>query len=237
MSSGDDSKQVIPRSDRGRIARQLAATLFILPLLLFLPAGTLAWTDGWLFLVILILTGTLAALYLLRVNPEIFRARSRIQQGTKHWDRILLGFLFPAMASILLVAALDAGRLHWLPVPEWVRGVGYALLLAGIGIMTWAEGVNRFFEPGVRIQADRGHTVIDVGPYAVVRHPGYDAACLLFAGTALSLGSLWALIPAGIASSILVIRTRWEDQTLRAELVGYEAYTHRVRFRLIPGLW
>ena len=111
------------------------------------------------------------------------------------------------------------------------------MILVAMAIIAWAQAVNRFFEPGVRIQADRGHTVIDAGPYAVVRHPGYVAACLLFVGIALSLGSLWALIPAAISSSILILRTRWEDRTLRAELVGYEQYTQRVRFRLIPGVW
>src|SRR3954447_12133235 len=106
-----------------------------------------------------------------------------------------------------------------------------------MGITARSQAGNRFFEPGVRIQADRGQTVIDTGPYAVVRHPGYVAACLLFVGIALALGSLWALIPAGISSSIVILRTRWEDRALRAELAGYERYTQRVRFRLIPGVW
>jgi protein-S-isoprenylcysteine O-methyltransferase Ste14 len=90
---------------------------------------------------------------------------------------------------------------------------------------------------GLIAPSDRGHTVIDTGPYAVVRHPGYVAACLLFVGIALSLGSLWTLIPAGISSLILILRTRWEDRTLRAELAGYEEYTQRVHFRLSPGVW
>ena len=110
--------------------------------------------------------------------------------GDEGWDRVLLGFLIPAMLSIFPVAALDDGRFHRSPVPWWVRVLGYVLLVAGIGGTAWAQAVNRFFEPGVRIQANRGHTVIDTGPYAVVRHPGYVAACLLFVGIALSLGSL-----------------------------------------------
>ena len=111
------------------------------------------------------------------------------------------------------------------------------MLLAGIGITAWAQAVNKFFEPGVRIQTDRGQRVIDSGPYAVVRHPGYVAACLLFVGIALSLGSLWALAPAGLACLLLIFRTQWEDRTLRAELAGYEEYTQRVRSRWIPGVW
>jgi protein-S-isoprenylcysteine O-methyltransferase Ste14 len=103
-------------------------------------------------------------------------------------------------------------------------------------VTAWAQTVNRFFEPGVRIQADRGHTVIDAGPYAFVRHPAY-AACLLFVGIALSLGSYWALIPATLSCLVLILRTRWEDRTLRDEPTGYEDYSRRVHYRLIPGVW
>src|SRR3954451_16643497 len=85
------------------------------------------------------------------------------------------------------------------------------LLLAGLAGLTWAEAVNKFFEPTVRIQADRGHTVIDTGPYAIVRHPGYVAASLLVLGMSLSLGSYWALIPAFLTCLLLVVRTAWED--------------------------
>ena len=171
----------------------LLATPLIFALALFLPAGTWAWWDGWVFILVLLSAGTTAGLYVVRANPEIMTARSRVHEGTKGWDRILLGFLIPTMLSIFPVAALDAGRFHWSPEPRWTCLLGYALLLAGIGLTAWAQAVNRFFEPGVRIQTDRGQKVIDSGPYAVVRHPGYVAACLLFVGIALSLGSLWAL--------------------------------------------
>jgi protein-S-isoprenylcysteine O-methyltransferase Ste14 len=111
------------------------------------------------------------------------------------------------------------------------------MVLVSIVIVAWAQAVNRFFEPGVRIQANRGHEVIDTGPYAFVRHPGYVAASLLFVGIALSLGSYWALIPVALTCLLVVLRTRWEDRTLRDELAGYEEYTRRVRYRLVPGIW
>jgi protein-S-isoprenylcysteine O-methyltransferase Ste14 len=237
MTSGDDHEQALQRLDRRRLTLHLVAFPFVLALFLFLPAGTWAWPRGWLFVLVFLLAMTLTALYLWRVNPEIFAARSRIHEGTKRWDRLLLAVLFPAMAAIVLVAALDDGRFHWSHIPWWACGLGYALLLAGMGITAWAQAVNKFFEPGVRIQADRGHRVIDTGPYAIVRHPGYVGACLLFVGTALSLGSFWALIPAGLASLLLLLRTRWEDRTLQAELAGYQEYTQRVRSRWIPGVW
>ena len=139
--------------------------------------------------------------------------------------------------GIAIVATLDDGRFHWSHVPWWVCVLGYVLLVAGLAGMTWAESVSKFFEPTVRIQTDRGHRVIDTGPYALVRHPGYVAACLLCLGMPLSLGSFWALIPGILSCLLLVLRTIWEDRTLRDELVGYEEYTQRVRYRLVPGVW
>ena len=185
----------------------------------------------------IVLTSIVIALYLRRVNPDVIAARVNRHEGTKGWDRCLLGILIPAIVSILPVAALDDGGFHWLPVPWWICGIGHVLLIAGLAGMTWAESVNKFFEPTVRIQADRGHTVIGTGPYALVRHPGYVAACLLCLGMPLSLGSFWALIPAVLSCLLLVVRTVLEDKTLRNELSGYEEYTQRVRHRLIPGVW
>jgi protein-S-isoprenylcysteine O-methyltransferase Ste14 len=135
------------------------------------------------------------------------------------------------------VAALDDGRFHWFPLDWWVVSFGYVLFLAGMGILTWAEAVNKFFEVTVRIQTERGHKVIDTGPYAIVRHPGYVGGILFCVGIALCLASLRALIAASIASVLFILRTRWEDQTLQAELPGYKEYTERVRFKLIPGVW
>jgi protein-S-isoprenylcysteine O-methyltransferase Ste14 len=141
------------------------------------------------------------------------------------------------MLAIVPVGALDDGRFHWSRMSWWFVGFGYLLLITGTAITAWAQAVNRFFEPGVRIQTERGHHVVDTGPYRIVRHPGYFAACLLFAGIALALGSWWALVPEGLAALLIVIRTEWEDRTLHAGLAGYEAYAQRVRFRLIPGVW
>jgi protein-S-isoprenylcysteine O-methyltransferase Ste14 len=141
------------------------------------------------------------------------------------------------MWAIVPVAAMDSGRFHWSSLPWWTCGIGYVLLLAGMGIATRAAAVNKFFEPTVRLQTDRGHHVIDKGPYAFVRHPGYLGGLFTLIGIAFSLSSLWALVPAGLASLVVVLRTHWEDQTLQTELVGYQEYTQRVRHKLIPGIW
>jgi protein-S-isoprenylcysteine O-methyltransferase Ste14 len=233
----EQSRQPEP-TDRRRLVLSVGWSLLIFVLCLFLPAGTLAWFRGWLFILVIVVASIPATWYLRRVNPEVIAARVNRYEGTKRWD-FLLGaiFLLPTMLAIMIVAALDDGRYHWFPVPWWVCGIGYILLIAGMVGLTWAESVNMFFEPTVRIQTDRGHTVIDFGPYALVRHPGYVSAFLVFIGTPLSLGSLWALIPAVMACLLLVVRTIWEDRTLLDELTGYEEYGQRVRFRLIPGVW
>jgi protein-S-isoprenylcysteine O-methyltransferase Ste14 len=110
-------------------------------------------------------------------------------------------------------------------------------VIAGLAGMTWATSVNKFFEPTVRIQTERSHTVIDTGPYALVRLPGYVAAILLVLGMPMSLGSYWALIPAILTCLLLGVRIVLEDKTLRNELPGYEEYAQRVRYRLVPGVW
>jgi protein-S-isoprenylcysteine O-methyltransferase Ste14 len=238
MFSGNQRSQQSVRINPWRLAPGYAlGFLVFLALFVLLPAGTFEWKKGWVFIGVFLVLMAATAVYLWRVNPEIYVARRRFHKGTKRWDAILLLFLFSAMFAIFVVAALDDARFHWTPVPGAVVGVGYILLVFGIGFTVWAQSFNRFFEPGVRIQTDRGHRVIDTGPYAILRHPGYAASIPMFAGVALCLGSLWALIPAGASSLLMILRTKWEDETLQAELPGYKEYTQRVRFKLIPGVW
>lgn len=204
---------------------------------LFLPAGRIDWIKGWLYTISLF-AYTVAAIIILKwVNPEIFAARRRIHPGTKSWDKVLLCFIMPSFFGVYVVAALDDGRFHWSQVPLWVVGFGYLLCGWGLFLLTWAEGVNRFFEPGVRVQSDRGHHVVERGPYAIVRHPGYGGMIIYFIGTACSLGSFLALVPAAMAAYLLMLRAVWEEKTLQEELAGYKEYCQRVRYRILPNVW
>jgi protein-S-isoprenylcysteine O-methyltransferase Ste14 len=205
--------------------------------LVFLPAGRIDWTPGWIFIAVLVAIFGLSALLLACLNPMIYRARSRFQPGTKKWDLMLLAVLFPAIIAEVPIATLDAGRMGWSAVPLWVVPVGYLLLIGGIAVTTWAQAVNPFFEPGVRIQKERAHRVITSGPYRFVRHPGYSGAIGMFVGIPLALASWWALLPAALAIALLVVRTGLEDRLLQAELPGYADYSRRTRYRLAPGLW
>jgi protein-S-isoprenylcysteine O-methyltransferase Ste14 len=233
----DQTRQPEP-TDRRRLVLSVGSSLLIFVLCLFLPAGTWTWFRGWLFFSVAVAASILISVYLRRVNPDVIAARVNRHNGTKRWD-LLLGAIFglPTMLAIPIVAALDDGRFHWFHLQWWGCVLGYTLLITGMVGLTWAESVNKFFEPSVRIQTDRGHKVVDSGPYAIVRHPGYVSGFLVFIGMPLSLGSLWALIPAVLACLLLVVRTIWEDRTLRDELTGYREYAQRVRHRLIPGVW
>jgi protein-S-isoprenylcysteine O-methyltransferase Ste14 len=223
--------------DSRRLFLGVGWTLLILVLCLFLSAGTWVWLRGWVFLFVFVVVCSFSSVYLRRANPDVIVARVNRHQWTKRWDRILAPFLLLTVMAIPIVAALDDGRFHWFHVTWWGCLLGYTLLIAGFVGVTWAESVNKFFEPTVRIQTDRGHRVIDNGPYAIIRHPGYFSAGFIFVGSALSLGSLWALIPGILSFLLLVVRTVLEDRTLREELAGYEEYTQRVRYRLLPGVW
>lgn len=223
--------------NRTRIFQTLLGLPVFCVLFMFLPAGTFGWFKGWIFIGIFLISETIVTVYLWKTNPELLIARSHPHTGTKRWDTILLSFLFPSMIAIFVVAALDDSRFHWIPLPLWGVLLGYVLFFLGFLVTVWAGSVNKFAEPTVRIQADRGHTVIDTGPYQYVRHPGYAGGILMFFGMALALGSLWATIPAFITTLFLIIRTGLEDRTLRDELEGYEEYTRRVRRKLVPSVW
>lgn len=225
-----------PMSRAAAISYAIGLPLALIALV-FLPVGRLDWLPGWFFIGFLVLVYGISALVLVYANPVIYRARSRFQPGTKRWDRILLALMLPAMVAEIPLATLDAGRMFWSIVPGWIVVLGYVLLAAGMALGTWAQAVNRFFEPGVRLQRERGQHVISAGPYALVRHPGYVSALMMFAGLPLALASWWGLIPAVWASAVLIVRTSWEDALLRAELEGYADYARRVPFRLMPGIW
>jgi protein-S-isoprenylcysteine O-methyltransferase Ste14 len=212
-----------------------AGFVLVLGLVTFLPAG-ISWRSGGLFLLIFLTCMAASVAYLWRANPDIFLARSRIGKGTKLWDKVLMVPLLVSFFGIFAVAGFDA-RYGWSTVPLWLMVLGYVLFVFGYVMSTWVYAVNKFAEPSVRIQAERGHTVIETGPYGLVRHPLYLFSAFLVGGIPFALGSYWALIPVGVGALAIVVRTSLEDRLLRNELAGYKDYAARVRFRLIPGLW
>ncbi len=174
--------------------------------------------------------------YVWLVNPEVIEHRMWPGKGTETWDWVWFGVFNPVLISILVVAGLDI-RSGWAPLPLWVWPIGLVLFVLGSGLFLRAMGENPFFEKTVRIQSERGHHVIDTGPYRTVRHPGYVGLVAWLLSLPFLLTSTWALLPTALAMISLVVRTALEDRTLRNKLSGYADYAARIRFRLIPGVW
>jgi protein-S-isoprenylcysteine O-methyltransferase Ste14 len=123
--------------------------------------------------------------------------------------------------AILAVAGFDV-RFHWSPALALAAPIaGVTLLVLGYALSDWAVMANRFFAPVVRIQTERGHAVIQTGPYRWLRHPGYAGAALVYLATPLMLSSVWALIPAVLTIGVIIVRTALEDRTLLQELAGH----------------
>jgi protein-S-isoprenylcysteine O-methyltransferase Ste14 len=215
----------------------LGAGLAMFAAILLVPAGRLDWHAAWIYLGILTAFMIANLVYLRRVNPELIARRTRLARGTKRWDVAWSVLFSPLFIAVYVVAGLDAGRHGWSSMPGWMWLVGLALFLAGTALFARAMGENPFFEKTVRIQSDRGHRVVETGPYRLVRHPGYLGFFGWILSTPLLLGSWWALAPAFLSVAGIVVRTALEDRTLQAELPGYADYAKSTRYRLLPGLW
>jgi protein-S-isoprenylcysteine O-methyltransferase Ste14 len=221
-----------------RWAAQMLASLVIAWLVLFVSAGRLNWTAGWVFFIMNTLTQILSSCLLISRQPGMLADRATAQAGTKSWDK----FFAPAIAifgslAMFVTAGLDA-RFGWSgPV---VPAVWLLALIISFGsqiFVLWAMASNPFFATTVRIQEERGHTVIKQGPYELVRHPGYLGSVVYTLFSPLVLNSFWAFIPAILTVILLIVRTGLEDRTLKAELPGYSEYATKTRYRLFPGIW
>lgn len=200
---------------------------------MFGSAGTWNLPFAWACLGIYL---TFAVTILLKIDPALRKERFNPAPGGQ--DRHLRRAIAPCILGSWIVAGLDVGRFHWSDtVPLAWRVTGLIGLASSLGLTFWSMLANRFFSPVVRIQSERGHHLINSGPYRHLRHPGYLGIIggPLFA--ALALGSWWALLPATGIVFLIVRRTAMEDKFLRRELEGYPAYVEKVRYRLLPGVW
>jgi protein-S-isoprenylcysteine O-methyltransferase Ste14 len=188
---------------------------------------------------VIVMTGWVigTAIVVIPRYPELLAERMGPKRGAKTWDTALLGLYGVAMMIMWIVAGLDLRY-------SWSSGIGpvaqiaaMLIVIAGYALVVWATGTNAFFSQVVRIQTERGHTVISSGPYQYVRHPAYVGMILVVLGAPLMLGSWGALIPGVVSAVLVTARTALEDKTLQAELPGYQDYAQRTRYRLLPGVW
>lgn len=206
--------------------------------LLFWPAGTLHWPAAWLYLVTTAVSGLGAGLWLARVDPALLEERMRplMQKGQPAADKWFMLVFGVAAFVWFMVVGLDR-RWQGSGVPLGLQALGYALLLGATALMLLVVRENSFAAPVVKVQAERGHRVIDTGPYAWVRHPMYSGIVLYFAAMALLLGSWWGLVLSPVFFVLFSIRAGIEERALIDGLPGYADYLARVRYRLVPGAW
>jgi protein-S-isoprenylcysteine O-methyltransferase Ste14 len=208
-------------------------------LLLFVSSGTLVWPQAWCFMLVTIVCGLATGAWLKSSNPDLYAERtkspSRYQERPR--DRIIATCVMLGMGVWFVLMAFDAQRFHWSSIPLWLQAVGACLIaMAFIGWISVMRE-NTYASAEVRVQKERGQTVISTGPYGIVRHPMYAYALLLIVGTAFLLGSAWGLLGLFWLMPLLGARAVAEEDVLRSELPGYAAYASKVRYRLVPGIW
>lgn len=204
---------------------------------LFGSAGKLTWKRGWICTILYLGAFYTSRAILKRLNPGILEQRQQaIRTDTKPFDKIFLRVFLSLTIVQPIVAGLDV-RFNQTPVPFWTVYPGVVSFIVAAALITWVLLTNPHAESSVRIQNDRGHTVIATGPYRFVRHPMYVGLTQLHQAMAMILGSTWTLALAALITILFLWRTALEDRTLRRELPGYEEYTAVTRYRLMPGIW
>jgi len=207
--------------------------LVLVGLLLFLPAGTLAYGGGWLFIGLLFLPMLLLGTVLLVKDPALLQKRldSKEKQADQKGVVALSALMFLAG---FVVAGLDF-RFGWSQVPLWVTVTAAVLFV--LCYLLYAEVMRENTYLSRTIEVQQGQRVIDSGLYGVVRHPMYGVTVVLFLLIPLLLGSWWALLPFLPHPLLMAARIRGEERLLTAELTGYAAYKEKVKYRLIPYVW
>ena len=199
-------------------------------------SGRIDLWPGWCYTGFFLVMFLVSFRIVLRVAPDLIVERVSWDAGAKRWDKPIVTFLMFGPIVTCLIAGLDA-RYNGLREADFRVVLGYVLALAGSALTQSAVAANRFYAPVMRIQKERGHKVVDSGPYRLVRHPGNMGNVVLNLAAPFMLASDWAWIPAAVCVAVTVVRTMLEDRTLCQELPGYAAFAGRTRYRLIPGIW
>lgn len=211
------------------------ASILLISGALLVPAGDVRWPMAWAFILVF---SAFALIALLVLSSSLLAERSRLLAQGERGDVLLsVAFALLLYPGTLITCGFDRRFGSSMPVPVWVEISALGLFVAGYAFSLWAMRANPFFATVVRIQSERGHRVVEQGPYAWVRHPGYAGAILAHLVLPLSLGTLWGLAPAVLGCLLLAARVVREERTLRSGLAGYSDYASRVRWRLVPGVW
>jgi len=207
--------------------------ILVLSAVFFLPAGTFAYWEAWVYLAILFIPMLFVVIYLLKNDRGLLARRMKMREREAEQKLIIKLSYIPFLLAFLL-PGFDK-RFGWSNVPVGVVVLADILVLLGYGIVFLVFRENRYASRIIEVAQEQ--TVINSGPYAIVRHPMYLGSLLLYILSPLALGSYWAMIPAILIIPILVARIWNEESVLARDLNGYQEYMQKTRYRLIPGLW
>jgi protein-S-isoprenylcysteine O-methyltransferase Ste14 len=215
---------------------KLAKFQVALAVVIFAPAWSLAYWQGWLTWGLFLFCCVAITHYFLRHDRALIVRRMEAGPAAEREPRqkLILTFASVLMIATFLVSALDHGA-GWSRVPSWVSLTGAALVVAGFAVVFQTFRDNSF--AAATVQVDSAQHVVDSGLYARMRHPMYSGSLLLFTGIPLCLGSWWGLVPAALLIATIIWRLIDEENFLARNLAGYDDYRGRVRTRLVPGVW
>lgn len=219
-----------------QLIRSSATGTLVMLVLLFIPAGTLNYWQGWLYMVVFIIASVAYTVYLAKHDPDLLKRRTEagIAYEKEPEQKVIIFCLFIISIVLIVLAPLDV-RFHWSLVPWYVSLIGNAFVIFSFYIFYLVAKVNTYAAANIRVE--EGQKVITTGLYGFVRHPMYLGGMFLFLGTPLALGSWWTLLLTPIFLAILVARIQSEEKILARDLSGYTEYQKKVTTRLIPFVW
>jgi protein-S-isoprenylcysteine O-methyltransferase Ste14 len=214
----------------------LVILIVVMAALLFIPAGTLDYWQAWTFLAVYFTASLAITLYLMKYDPKLLERRMRGGPTAEKepTQRIIMVIASLGFIGLPVVAALDH-RFHWSEMSPLVALAGEALTLIGWLAIFVVFKENAFASATIEVAADQ--KVISTGPYALVRHPMYAGALIMFLGIPIALGSWWGLLVIGAIVPALIWRLLDEEKFLARNLPGYAEYQNKVRYRLVPLAW
>jgi len=202
-------------------------------LILFLPAGTFAYWEAWIYLAILLIPMSIVMFYFLKKAPELLARRMKLKEKEAE-QKLIIKLSFIPFLLLFIIPGIDK-RFGWSNIPITIIVVAEIFVFIGYILFFLVLKENQFASRVIEIE--KGQTVIQSGPYRIVRHPLYMGAILMYVASPLALGSYWAIIPAIFIIPIFIARIINEESILTKELEGYSEYKLKTRYRLIPGIW
>ncbi|MGD0164951.1 MAG: isoprenylcysteine carboxylmethyltransferase family protein [Candidatus Sulfotelmatobacter sp.] len=218
---------------KSKLAPRFLLGLVVFGAMLFVPAGSLRYWQGWAYLVVWFVPALFAFGYFCKHDPQLIERRMQRKEKVRE-QKLIMTFAFVTWLIGYLLPGLDH-RFGWSHLPLWLTILSQAFVLAGYLTIFWVLKANSF--AGSTIRVEPGQKVISSGPYRIVRHPMYLGGSVMFLFAPLALGSYFALPVFALFIPIIVLRLLNEEKILRQELPGYAEYCLHTRFRLIPLLW